>query len=541
MTDDPFLKAYSRRQVLGGAVKTVAVGGGVGALLAACGSNKSNAAGPKGSLSAGLFAEPDSLDPATMRLIPSYQVTTAIYDQLLWTFSGSDGFTPGLATSYEIGDGGRSYTFHLRSGVKFHDGTSFDAAAVKATFDRIMNPKTKSISAKGVLGPYTGSTVLGPTTVRVDFSSPNGGFLNNVASPLLAIVSPTAATKYGANFAHHPVGSGPFKFSSWTAGQSITLEKNPDYAWGPARDGLAGPASLSTVTFRIISSSPAQANALQTGSLQLAQGLDIPDVVRLDKGGFVRTIVRASGMPFGFMLNVRKAPTDELAVRKAVQYATDASAINKTVFSDVYPPANTVLTAATFGYSSTKSYAYDPERAMSLLQGAGWAKGSGGARKKGGTSLELQWLLSTGFGFQDAAQLMASQLQAVGFKSSIQQQASPEVFANIEKGIMNVSSIYDYAADPYILGTLFGCSQVGTGPNYAHFCSPPIDSSIAAANSEPRASTRSAAYQSVERRLMAQAMFVPIYDLSAVFVTSKAVKGLTYTNLAIPMLAGVSA
>lgn len=538
--DDSFLGEYSRRQLLGGAAKAVIATGAVGTLLGAVDTGTASAAGPSGTLSAGLFAEPDSLDPATMRLIPSYQVATAIYDQLLWKFSGSGVFTPGLAKSYEVSNGGRSYTFHLRPGVKFHDGTPFNAAAVKATFDRIMDPKTKSISAKGVLGPYRDSKVLGPNTVRVNFTAPNGGFLDNVASPLLAIVSPTAAAKYGADFGHNPVGTGPFKFSSWTAGQSIALAQNPDYKWGPSRPGLAGPAALSTVNFMIITSSPAQANALQTGALQLAQGLDIPDVVRLDKSSFTRTIIRASGMPFGFMLNVRKAPTDATAVRKAVQYATNAAAINKTVFSNVYPPANTVLTAATFGYSSDKAYHYDPDLANSLLQKAGWTKGSGGVRSNGGKPLELQWLLSEGFGFQDAAQLMASQLQKVGFKSSIQQQASPEVFANIEKGIMNVSSIYDYAADPYILNTLFGCSQVGTGPNYSHFCSPAIDSSIASANSESSTSSRSKAYQSIERRLMARGMFVPIYDLSAVFVASKSVKGLTYTNLAIPMLAGAS-
>jgi peptide/nickel transport system substrate-binding protein len=538
-------RQLSRRAFLGGAARTAVAGGSVAALVAACGGSSAatGAGSSSSSLAMGLFAEPDSLDPATMRLIPSYQVATAIYDQLLWKLSGGgpNDFLPGLASSYQVSPDGRAYTFKLRQGATFHDGTPVDAQAVKTTFDRIVDPATKSISAKSVLGPYAGTTVVDASTVRITFGSPNGGFLDNVASPLLAIVSPTAATKYGASFGHHPVGSGPFMFKSWTSGQSIQLARNPKYQWGPAQDGLRGPAKLSNVTYQIVVSSPAQANALQTGALQMAQGMAIPDVVRLTKAGFRKMIIRASGMPFGFMLNVQKAPTDELAVRQAVQYATNPAAINRTVFSDVYPSANTVLTAATFGHDATVSYAYDPSRAASLLEAAGWKTGSGGIRQKDGKALSLSWLLSTGFGFQDAAQLMASQLQAVGIKSSITQQAAPEVFANIEAGVMNVSSIYDYAADPYVLNTLFSCAQVGKGPNYSHFCSPSVDSAIAAANATASAAERAMAYGAIQRRLMQQAMFVPIYDTSAVFVSSTSVRGLAFTPLAIPLLTGASA
>jgi peptide/nickel transport system substrate-binding protein len=541
-------KHVSRRamlQMMGGGTGFALLGGGAATLLSACSTNSSGGSGSHsgGQLAIGLFAEPDSLDPATMRLIPSYQVASSIYDQLLWKLAGqaSGEFIPGLATSYTVSADGKTFTFKLRQGVSFHDGTPFNASAVKATFDRIVAPATKSISAKSVLGPYDSSTVVDDYTVQVSFTAANGGFLDNVASPLLAIVSPTAAQKQGASFARNPVGTGPFKFSSWIAGQSIQLAANEKYTWGPNTAGLTGPAKLSQVTYRIVASSPAQADALQTGALQVAQGMDIPDVVRLTRAGFPQRVVGASGMPFGFMLNVQKAPTNDLNVRKAIQYATDTQAINSTVFSDVYKNANTVLTSETFGYSDAVSYSYQPGLAASLLDQAGWAKGPGGMRRQNGQPLNLSWLLSSGFGFQDAAELMSAQLQQVGITSQITQQAAPEVFANIEKGIMNVSSIYDYAADPYVLNTLFNCAQVGDGPNYAHFCSPQIDSQIATANATVDPSARAAAYEVIENALMAQAMFVPIYSLAAVFVTAKSVSGIVYTPLAIPLLAGATA
>jgi peptide/nickel transport system substrate-binding protein len=526
---------------MGGGAGAVLIGGGSVSLLSACGSNGGGGSGGgSGSLAIGLFAEPDSLDPAAMRLIPSYQVTSSIYDQLLWKVAGqpADQFIPGLATSYDVSGDGKTYTFKLRKGVTFHDGTPFNAAAVKATFDRIVAPATKSVSAKASLGPYQSSTVLDDYTVQVSFTSVNGGFLNNVASPLLAIVSPTAAKSPG--FGRNPVGSGPFKFSNWISGQSISLVPNEKYTWGPDVPGLKGPAKLSQVTYRVVTSSPSQANALQTGALQVAQGMDIPDVVRLTSAGFQQKVVGSAGMPFGFMLNVSKAPTNDLRVREAVQYATDTAAINSTVFSNVYKQANTVLTSETFGYSDTVSFSYDPGKAADLLDQAGWTKGANGMRSKNGQSLQLSWLLSTGFGFQDAAQLMAAQLQKVGIASTITQQGSPEVFANIEKGIMNVSSIYDYAADPYILNTLFSCAEDGDGPNYAHFCSPHIDAQIATANTTVSSSARAAAYEQIENELMQQAMFVPIYELAAVFVTAKSVSGIVYTPLAIPLLTGAT-
>jgi peptide/nickel transport system substrate-binding protein len=527
---------------MGGGAGAALLGGGAVSLLSACSSGNGGGGGGSGQIAVGLFAEPDSLDPAAMRLIPSYQVTSSIFDQLLWKVAGqpADQFTPGLATSYDVSPDGKTFTFKLRKGVTFHDGTPFNAAAVKATFDRIVAPATKSVSAKGVLGPYQSSTVVDDYTVEVSFTAANGGFLNNVASPLLAIVSPTAAASAGTSFGRHPVGSGPFKFSSWIAGQSISLVPNEKYTWGPDVPGLKGPAKLSQVTYQIVTSSPSQANALQTGALQVAQGMDIPDVVRLTKAGFPQKVVGAAGMPFGFMLNVKKAPTDDIRVREAIEYATNAEAINSTVFSGVYSKANTVLTSETFGYSDTVSFTYQPDKAAALLDQAGWTAGSNGMRSKDGKPLELSWLLSTGFGFEDAAELLSAQLQKVGIASTITQQASPEVFANIEAGIMNVSSIYDYAADPYVLDTLFSCAQVGDGPNYAHFCSPHIDAQIATANTTISSSARAAAYEQIEDELMQEALFIPIYELAAVFVTAKSVSGIVYTPLAIPLLTGAT-
>jgi peptide/nickel transport system substrate-binding protein len=247
--------------------------------------------------------------------------------------------------------------------------------------------------------------------------------------------------------------------------------------------------------------------------------------------------VTTAGMPYGFMMNVKKAPTDELAVRQAVEYAVDRDSVIQTLFNGLYNPANTIVTPPTFGYNSKQFFAYDPEKAKSILTGAGW-KG-GGTRSRGGTQLSVSWLLSEGFGFNDAAELIATQLQSVGIHSSISQQASPGVFTSIEKGIMNISSIFDYAADPYVLLELFGCAEVGVGPNYGHYCNPSVDSQISLANATPADATRQQIYKSVQSTIMNDAVFIPIYNLANVYVYSSKLTGIQYGALAIPIFTAV--
>lgn len=492
-------------------------------------------------ITAAIYASPNSLDPATIRLIPEYQVVSSIYDQLLWKLPAVNAtkFYPGLATSYSVQDGGKAFTFELRRGVTFHDGTLFDAAAVKYTFDRIVNPATKSISSLAVLGPYKETKVLGPYAVQVVFKSSNAGFLDNVASPLLAIVPPSAA-KAGANFARKPVGSGPFRFVSWTPDLNVTLERNPGYKWGPAVAGLAGPAASAGLVYRILTDPAAQVSALETGEISVAQDLETPQVATLTSGGqYKKAVVTTAGMPYGFMMNVKKAPTDELQVRQAIEYAVDRQTVIRTLFNGLYTPANTLVTPPTFGFNRKQFFKYDPDKAKSVLETAGWT--GSGTRTRKGTSLSVSWLLSEGFGFNEAAELIATQLQAVGIHSSISQQASPGVFTSIEKGVMNISSIFDYAADPYVLLELFGCAEVGVGPNYGHYCNPSVDSQISLANATPDDATRRRIYESVQATVMNDAVFIPIYNLANVYVYPAKLRGLQFGALAIPLFTAVRA
>ncbi|MGH9919061.1 MAG: ABC transporter substrate-binding protein, partial [Nitrososphaerales archaeon] len=153
----------------------------------------------------GVFQNPDSLDPGQTGLITVDQMLLTMFDPLLWKFPNDPTYYPGLAESWTISPDATIYTFKLRKGVTFHDGTHFNAAAVKATFDHIVDPATRSLSAIGDIGPYKKTVVIDDFTAKVVFKSPNAAFINEMVQGIFGISSPTALRKYGKEYSKHPV------------------------------------------------------------------------------------------------------------------------------------------------------------------------------------------------------------------------------------------------------------------------------------------------------------------------------------------------
>src|SRR5438067_1083981 len=170
----------------------------------------------------------DTMDPQVTNFDSTIRVTLNICEPLVWEPEPGK-FVPGLADKWEISPDATIYTFMLKKGVKFHDGTPFNSAAVKFTLDRIVDPATKAGQSHDQLGPYDHTEVIDDTTVRVVMKQAYAPLLTNL-NGYLGIVSPTAVQKMGmAEFARHPVGTGPFTFKEWVAKDHISLVKNPDH------------------------------------------------------------------------------------------------------------------------------------------------------------------------------------------------------------------------------------------------------------------------------------------------------------------------
>src|SRR5215468_7769268 len=209
------------------------------ALLALVGAGGPAAAQPAGTLLVGLVAEPVNLDPPQVTDLNSLRVSRRIVETLVTFPDESTQIVPGLAESWTISKDGLWYTFKLRKGIVFHDGTPFNAEAVKFSIERQFNPEHpanklgKYPFANYFFGNVKAVEVMDDSTVRFVLKEPRASFLAVLAAGAASIVSPTAVKKWGADYALNPVGTGPFRYVSWQRGQQVVLEKNPDYWHGP--------------------------------------------------------------------------------------------------------------------------------------------------------------------------------------------------------------------------------------------------------------------------------------------------------------------
>lgn len=523
-----------------GTIGTFGVGGGAIGSLSACSEQApSNSGSGSGSITVGVFQNPDSLDPGATGLVTVSQVLFAVFDPLMWKFPNDDTIYPGLAERYTISPDAMTYTFFLKKNVKFHDGTPLTAEAVKATFDHIVDPATKSRSALGALGPYQATRVVDEYTAEITFSQPNAAFVNEMTAATLSISSPAALEKYGADYSTHPVGTGPFIFKEFVSDQRVVVERNPDYAWGPPPLGT-GPASLPGITFRVLSDSSAQSNALATGELQIGQNLNPSDVTAAVGSGKVKLTALSTGMPYCIVLNAQKAPTDDLAVRQALQYAVSRQAIIDTLFEGLYQPATSILTPETPGYAASQDiYPYDKAKAEQLLDSAGWRRSGNEIREKDGQKLELEFINISGFGFDEISQLIQAQLRDVGIDTRITDQAFPAVATTYNQGEQNLADWFYYEVDPYLLNTVFGSAQIASGFNWAHYSNPSVDTTIAEANGDPDTTSRVAKYQQIVQTLVESATIIPIYDLQSTLVTDPKLTGITFSATAQPLFHSV--
>jgi peptide/nickel transport system substrate-binding protein len=533
--------ALPRRQLLRLAAMTAA-GAGLYPLLAACGrgSSESSAAAsgpgkPGGTLTVGIPSTPDTLDPGATGLALTLLISMAMFDPLVWwlpTSGGGSEFVPGLAESWTVSPDASVYTFKLRKDVTFHDGTKFDATAVKATYDHVVDPATKSKSGLGALGPYKQTTIIDPYTVEISFTEPNAAFMHQQAAGNFGIASPTALAKYGATgFGNNPVGSGPFKFESYATGDRLNLVKNPDYTWAPSALG-SGPAMLDKLVFRIVADDAGRYNALQAGQLQIGMNLLPSNIDASQKSGkFTQLTVPSIGTPLGLPINVTKPPTDDPLVRQAIIYAVDQDKLVKDVLFGVYKAAHNVLTPITPGFSQQAStlYAYDPDKANALLDQAGWVKGADGVRTKNGQNLDLNIILFAGGGLELPTQFVVSQLNKVGFTATTTVQPFATAQGSYNAGQHNLGSFGYYGADPYLLNIWVNSDAIASGFNWSHYNNPEIDQEIGKANTTADDAARAAVYEQVGTTLMRDSIYLPLWDVNGAFTMPHTVKGLHTT------------
>lgn len=326
---------------------------------------------PPNVLVVGQIAEPKSLDPHTVTAVNDFRILMNVYDGLVRYKDGTLEVEPALAESWTISDAGTEYTFKLRSGVKFHDGSPLNAEAVKFNFDRMLDENNPYRDT----GPFPLSfffsavdtvTAVDDLTVKFKLKEPYAPFLSNLAYPTGLIVSPKGVMDNGAEFGRNPSGTGAYKFAEWEANAKVVLTRNEDY-WG-------GAPSLEAVIFRPITDANTRIAEMLSGGLDIMVEVP-PDSLQQFRADSQFVVQEQAGPHVWFLiLNAKEGPFANKKIRQAANYA-----INKTVLVDnilqgtAEVAAGPTPPAFAWAYNDAlEPYPYDPEKAKALLKEAGY-------------------------------------------------------------------------------------------------------------------------------------------------------------------------
>ncbi len=315
-----------------------------------------------------LYADAVTLDPFDTNDNLSLSVERTVYDGLVG-FTPDMKLKPQLATSWEASRDARVFTFRIRRGVKFHDGTAFDAQAVKINFDRVRDPAQK-LRRYSLYEMIESITVVDESTVRFTLRKPFGAMLYNFAHPGGRIISPAALAKGGAYVARNPVGTGPFKFVSWTPGREIVVERNPEF-WE------AGQPRVDRIVFKFIPEDASRVAMLLAGEAQFAFPVTGVQAQAVATTPDVSLDARWSIYSYYVALNTQRGPFRNMAVRQALNYAIDKNAIVKVVLRGYGRPLDAPMAPGVANYSpvQTGGWPYDVAKAKALLSEAGFPNG----------------------------------------------------------------------------------------------------------------------------------------------------------------------
>jgi peptide/nickel transport system substrate-binding protein len=456
-----------------------------------------------------------NLDPARIFGIENQTVASHIYNGMVKYDQATNKIMPDLATSWSTSADGKVYTFKLRDGVMFHKGygklTSDD---VKFSLERVLNPDSKSRYA-GQLAGVKAIEAPDPLTVRVILEGPNAGLLNKLTDFNQGwITSRKAVTKIGdKKYAMQPIGTGPFIFDKWSAGNQVRVVANKDY--------FAGAPSLDAVTFRIIKDETAAAIALENGEIDVFFALQSPPVIdRLKKASNITVLNRVANHTINLVLNQSVKPLDDIRVRKAIAYGVNREALIAGYFKGTKATGHSVITSSFPQYTeSVPQYKHDPAKAKALLKEAG----------QEGFTLELVTV-----GLSPYNQLVipiASDLEKVGIKTKITVLERGAYLQARGKGdIMTCITGIVGPPDPDSpLVSLYATKSFPPGMNTSRYNK--VDDLLASAAAEQDPAKRTRIYQRIMSKTMEDVPVLPLYADQLFMAHSNKVKGLVQNSL----------
>jgi len=421
-----------------------------------------------------------------------------------------------LAESYSVSADGMVYTVNLRHGVKFQDGTDFDAAAVKANLDRASNPRN-SLKRYNLYKNIAKTDVADAYTVKITLKQPFSAFINILAHPATAMISPAALQKYGNDIGFHPVGTGPYELEAWNQTDYVKVKRFAGY-W---QQGLP---KLDSITWRPVVDNNTRAAMLQTGEAQFAFPIPYEQAEVLKRNSKLELVASPSIMQRYISMNVTQKPFDNPKVREAINYAINRPALVKVAFAGFATPATGVV-PPTIAYSQDyQPWPYDPAKARELLKEAGYPQGFS-------TTLWSSHNHSTA---QKVLQFTQQQLAQVGIKVQVtamdagQRAAEVEAKGQAQSGVRMFYTGWsastgeaDWALSPLFASWNWPPTQFNT----AFYSNPQVDKDLAEALKTTDAAEKEQLYKQAQDLIWQESPWVPLVVEKLVSAHNKKLTG----------------
>jgi peptide/nickel transport system substrate-binding protein len=502
-------------------------------LLTACGSSGgasgSGTGRPRsgGTLTFAVSSDAGCVDPQQAGSNETIYSVRQIVDSLTDQDPRTGKIVPWLAKSWDISSDATTFTFHLRSGVTFSDGSKLTAQVVKDNFDAVPKLGALGTLAEGYLSGVKSTTVVDPLTVKVTFNQPNAQFLQATSTHSLGIESSASVRKSPQQKCSDGViGSGPFVLKQYVQNQSITLAKRTGYAWGSSRWSKKGEAYLDKLVFKVVPEAGVRAGSLQSGQVDAIGSVGRANEAAL-KGGQITLQRRANpGVVFGLGLNNSRPALKDAQVRQAILFAIDRQQIADTVFPTGTQAATSILAHTTPDYTSLASdLSFDAAKASSLLAAGGWKTGNDGIRTKDGQklSLTIDWIPNSATN-QPALELIQQQLKAVGVQVTLKQLQVTQLAPTLQSG--NYDAVWGNItrADPDILRSSFSTKLA----NFYRLPAGSLDTALSGQAATTDAAKRRQLVGQAQQLIVRNAYYVPVVELQTQLGVAKKVHDLNF-------------
>jgi len=488
----------------------------------------------------GLSLQVSGIDPHINQSSELGIVLRQVYDTLVYRHPETREFVPGLAESWATSEDGLRYRFNLRTDVIFHDGTPFDANAVRSNLERIMAPETNSQRARLLLGPLTGWEVIDTHTIELILSEPYGPLLDGLAQVYVGIASPAALEAVNALpdmeeyntllYQYHQVGTGPFEFVEYLPGDRIVIRRFDNYSWGPGFYENASDNAIDEIIFRFFEDEATRALALESGEADIMGELLPTDARALTNNPSIQLQpVAVPGQPLQFYMNTKLFPTDNLAVRQALLYSANRAVIVESIFQGLSPVAWGPLSADSLYYNPGVRgvYDFDPETARQLLNSVGYEDtDNDGILDLDGTPLEIR-VIQPPWGLVPAVlQVLRDQWREVGINTIIEPVPGFTALVNeVQQGNYNLVSFDTFGLDPVLLNPRFLSEGV---VNWTGYRDAALDAALIEGARSVNEDQRRLAYGQAQAIIMQQALILPIRDYVNLNAHSARVRNLTF-------------